>query len=335
MSIASAPISGQAHALADWVEFNVLISEFNNYRLCNLIRLSDEEQEEENPNIAEQDALNEGVLETVNEELSFRVDKLDYAYPFSFNDDQSELVILNPNEITKGGYIYLYCLIFSHVSREDVLKVDPPASNSDRDLMQICATYAAAGFVRGNAVSFGFPRPDHTGFLRALKKTYDDFGEGTVVDAMPAGAPEQEKDSSVDVIAWENSLDGAAGCKYLLGQVASGKNWDQKSIKDGSINLFHDTWFTDKPPSTPIPAMFIPFCIELQKEVTLRERLNFLTNKFGTLFYRYRLPKHAADGLLLAQNDVAGDLRIDRTDEFQKVEKYVTDFLDQLALLSR
>ncbi len=327
MSLASPPLDGQTNSLADWVEFNILSSEYKLYRFSSLVRLVDEEQEEENPDIAEQDATNEGLLESVLEELNLRNKSLSSAYPFYFNDAQTELLL--HDELTEGRYIYLYCLLFSHINREDVLIVDPPSSNADRDLMQICSTYAAAGIVYGNAVSFGFPRPDHTGFLQALKDTYTDFGEGEIHNSIPLGAPDNEKDARVDVIAWENSLDGASGCKYILGQVASGNNWGEKSIT-GEIEPFHSTWFVKKPASTPTPAMFIPFCINNKKGATLHETMVFLTYRYGDVYYRYRLPKHAEDGFLLAKNDINCEYRIDRIDEFHKIKSYVENFLNTL-----
>lgn len=324
MSLASMPIYESDCSLADWIEFKTLIAEYKIYRLSELTRIMDEEQDEENEDLAEQDAINESLSEAVTEEIAFRAKALSTAYPFYFNDDQTELYCCE--KLNVGQYIYLYCLFFSHINREDVLLIDPPAGNADRDIMQICATYAAAGIVRGNAVSFGFPRPDHSDFLDALKNTYAAFGEGEVHENIPAGVPRSEKDARIDVIAWANSLDSAPGRYYLLGQVASGKNWREKSIR-GEITPFHDTWFKLPPPSTPTPAMFIPFCIEKEKEATLEQTLAHLTRRYGDLYYRYRLPKHAEDGFSLASNDQKEEYRIDRVDEIDRIKNYVESFL--------
>ena len=324
MSLASMPIHESGCSLADWVEFKTLVAEYKLYRLSGLTRIMDEEQGEENEDFTEQDAINERLLEAVAEELAVRAKYLSSAYPFYFNDDQTELHCCK--EWTVGQYIYLYCLIFSHVNREEVLLVSPPAGNADRDIMQICATYAAAGIVHGNAVSFGFPRPDHSNFLDALKKTYASVGEGEVHDQIPAGAPRDEKDARIDVIAWDNSLDGAPGRYYLLGQVATGKNWKNKSIM-GEISLFHNTWFKQSPPSTPNPAMFIPFCIEKEENATLSQAMSYLTEKFGKVYYRYRLPKYAEDGFLLASNDEKKEYQVDRIGEVSKIKNYVESFL--------
>ena len=98
-------------------------------------------------------------------------------------------------------------------------------------------------------------------FFQALKKTYEAFGEVKVRQRRRAGASIAVKDAGIDIIAWENSNDGLPGYRYLLGQVASGANWKDKTVRN-DIKLFHDDWFFDEPKSTPSPAMFIPFCID-------------------------------------------------------------------------
>lgn len=322
MILAKAPIGDQAWLLADWLEFQVLSSEFHAYRVNELMRLSDENQDSESPNITEQDTINEAVLQTALNELQFRVDTLGSAYPFHFEGASSELVLNDP--ITPGGYVYLYCLFFSHVKREEVIIPDPPHSNNDRDLLQICSTLAAAGSFQANAVSFGFPRPDNSNFMNALKTTWNRLEDGTVVDTVPVGAPTDEKDARIDVIAWASTPDNAPGKHYLLGQVATGANWNSKSIL-GEMEPFHKIWFTRAPASTPTPAMFIPFCLDVTPPATLKDAVYYATLKFGLLYYRYRLPYYAHIGYELAQNNTKG-LFIERYDEFHKVIRYVDDF---------
>ncbi|TAL44624.1 MAG: hypothetical protein EPN89_13705, partial [Methylovulum sp.] len=138
MILAKAPIGDQAWLLADWIEFQVLISEFHAYRVNELIRLSDEDQDSENPNISEQDAVNEEILQTALNELQLRIKTLGLSYPFHFEADCSELVLSEP--ITSGGYVYLYCLFFSHINREEVIIPNPPDLYADKELLQICST---------------------------------------------------------------------------------------------------------------------------------------------------------------------------------------------------
>lgn len=324
--LAKAPTAGSTWLLADWIEFQVLCSHYKSYRVNDLVRISDEDQDSENQDIGAQDSLNEQYLEEALLELSLRIDCLGEAYPFSFDASGNHLT-LNDN-INPGGYVYLYCLIFSHINRDDVLTATPSHTNDDRDLMQICATLAAAGDISGNAVSFGFPRPDHSNFLDALKNTYHRMGEGSIVDNVPPGAPRNEKDGRVDIVAWGNQPDGGAGRMYVLGQVATGDNWSNKSIR-GEIDPFHNIWFSQSPASTPIPSMFIPFCLDVKQDETLNDVIYIKTYIFGTLYYRYRLPLHANIGYNLA-NTGNDDLYIERFNEFNKVTEYVESFCPAL-----
>ena len=319
--LAKAPISESKWMLADWIEFQVLISEFHFFQINKLLHIVDEDQEFENPNFVEQDTINEQLTESVLNEIQVRINSLNDSYPFYLNDDGTELLL--HEAITPGGYSYLYCLFFSHINRDNVLYPDPPSQNSDRDLMQICSTIAAAARVSGSAVSFGYPRPDHTNFLTALSETYQKMGEGTVLENVPLGAPRYEKDGGIDVIAWGTTPDGCPGRAYLLGQVATGADWNGKSVKN-DIDEFHSTWFSPPPPSTPIPAMFIPFCLDVKADETLEDVLHYKTVKFGEMYYRYRLPLFVEQGYEMAHQQGAPD--VGRVNEFDKVIKYVNTF---------
>lgn len=318
-NLSAPPIKGEMWALADWVEFKALCNEFSACRLKEIIRISDEEQEEENKDFAEQDSSNEQLLEALLGVLAERQSLLKESYPFTLDADE---IIVTPAP-TQGGYAYLYCLFFSHIGRTDVINNSPPSSNKDRDLMQVCSTFAIAGFINGNAISFGFPRPDHSNFLTALRRAYGLIGEGVVRDKLLPGASRHEKDGEMDVIAWSASTDGTPGVQYWLGQVATGlTNWDNKSVK-GAIDPFHDIWFSVKPPSTPNPAMFIPFCLD-QGGHNLSDVVKTNMYKFGKIFFRYNIPNLVDVSFsLLAENP---DLHIERQEDFQYVIDYVEEF---------
>ncbi|MCZ6802404.1 MAG: hypothetical protein O7D86_00305 [Proteobacteria bacterium] len=328
MLLAKAPINGSSWMIADWLEFQVLCSEFNLYRLSDILRISDEDQDEENVNVGEQDALNEQCVERAVKEIEARISCLEVAYPFEISSDGKELVI--KEELCDGAHAYIYCLFFSHVNRDDVLIPDPPHANQDRDLLQICSTIAAAGYISGNAVSFGYPRPNRDGFLTALKAAYERMGEGEVLVEIPAGLSDKVKDAGVDVIAWQDTLDGAAGKMYMLGQVASGHNWQDKSVKE-DIRLLHENWFTNAPVSTPLPSMFIPFCLDIKTDETLEDVMLYKTREFGHMFYRYRLPLYVQKGMdLIGNTDYV--LHIERIAEFDTVINYVNNFRQDVLI---
>jgi hypothetical protein len=83
------------------------------------------------------------------------------------------------------------------------------------------------------------------------------------------------------------------GQPYLIGQVASGRNWQEKSVKQ-YIDPLNQNWFVRMPRSIPQPAMFIPFCIIPRGVAGVREQLDYYTPLFGNLYYRLVLPHYAA-----------------------------------------
>ncbi len=328
MILAKAPISESSWMIADWLEFQVLCSEFSSCSLRNVLRMSDEDQDAENADIGEQDSINERCVEKAVSEIQVRTTSLKTAYPFEITEDGNELVI--KESLGAGAYTYIYCLLFSHVNREDVLIPDPPHAPKDRDLLQICATIAAAGYIYGNATSFGFPRANGDGFLTALTAVYEKIKDGVVVANIPAGLPSAVKDGGIDVIAWQDTPDGGAGGLYMLGQVASGSNWQDKSVKP-DIGLFHVYWFVRQPASTPLPAMFIPFCLDVRENETLDDVSYYKTHKYGELFYRYKLPLSVDNGLTL-EAIIENSQSIERVDDFNDVIEYVDRFRQNVLM---
>lgn len=333
-NLSSPPLNGERWQMADWIEFKALCDEFSICRINNIVRIQDENQEFENSDFLAQDAINEQLLAKVTEELVTRAKSLGKSYPFDFEDNQSLLVLKSDENLTNGCYAYLYCLFFSHINSTQVITEEPPVNNVTRDYMQICATIAAAGIVQGNAISFGFPRPDQSNFLTALHSTYRRIGEGEVRQTPLRAAPIHTKDGEIDVIAWQHTPDNTPGIHYLLAQVASGNDWASKSVK-GAVETFHKMWFSVQPPSSHRPAMFIPFCIDLKPapkskdEYLLADAITALMFKFGDIFYRYNVPAYVDKGFNLLQED--SSLYIERHEHFQQVINYVNDFRQTLA----
>lgn len=304
MPLANPPITASSHVQLDWLEFKILRSEYKTEGLAGLKRDFDVMRNSEDADQEGGDQDEEEFFEKLLAEMRLRTKCLGDSYPFRLSNSGESLELVPA--ITPGGYIYLFCLFLSHPSAGSVLSGEylPPIENRVRNYFQACATVAAAGEVIGHSYSFGYPRPDRTDFLTKLAAVYAAFGEGVVVAAIPPGASSWPKDEEIDIICWRPCADDAAGKPYILGQVASGFNWDGKSIKGGSIDSFHNVWFTRRPASQPVATMFIPFCIESTGDETLVERMEVLTHKFGSILYRYRLPKLAQVGVdLKAAND--------------------------------
>ena len=104
-----------------------------------------------------------------------------------------------------------------------------------RELFQYFATAALATEIQGRAWSFGFPRPDGSGFVDKLKEIWRVLADGRVEPQV--GAPKYVKDDQVDVFAARLHPDGLPGFLLAAAQVATGKNVGDKSLK-GHLSAF-------------------------------------------------------------------------------------------------
>jgi hypothetical protein len=314
---------------ADWLEFGAIQSPNGRIGFSTLVSASDLSTEEQSEDISDEEIWEDELVLGVQNEINSRAKIIGQDYPFAIDPHGTFLTLTD--QVTPIGSVYLFCLFLSHVTDRTIVPASaaPPVNNNVRDLFQACATIAAAGYVDGYAVSFGWPRPDDSAFLAALHKTYAIFGDGKPHKKPRPAAPPQSKDEGIDVIAWRPSPDGLAGTMYLLGQTASGDNWKDKSVKDDA-ELFHEYWFERRPGSRHQDAMFMPFCLEPKSsrddataQETLVDHMQRLTGKFGLLFYRYRMASFAALGLAV---HLAGKMIVERVDDLPRVETWVQDY---------
>lgn len=329
--------------ICDWLELTVLSSNRFSYPVNRLKRLWDVNRESEATDpegivVRELDTDEEGVsgedadvyLDSVTSEAGERAEVLGDSYPFEFDRRGTRLQVRT--ELSEAAYIYLFCLLLSNSKAGDVFDGTwlPNVTHRTRDLFQVCSTLAAAGEVRGCAISFGWPRPNNNPpFLTRLRDVYQLFGEGRVRRQALAGASPSPKDEEVDVIAWRPTRDRAPGTEYLLGQVASGDNWEAKSLKGPPIERFHRNWFDPPPPSEARSAIFIPHLIMANQTGARRDVMDQHTVIYGTVFDRLRIPTSAKEGIALADTD-ASPLVIERRDEVADVVAWVRDQIAQL-----
>ena len=326
--LAILPLDCDVQEICDWFELYTLSSEFHSASFSELSRMWDKRRNSEDLDFqasigSEEDEFLETIYQTVRERINY----LDSCYPFNFSDNGEEL-IFNKDGLNDGSTIYIFCLFISNTNNEVIFDDDSffTINNQVRDLFQACATWAAAGEVQGHSYSFGFPRPDHSGFLPKLASIYQQFCDGKVRSTPLPGVSISPKDEEIDIIAWRPRQDKAPGTYYILGQVASGNNWLDKSIT-GAIEAFHANWFEIQPASRSIPAMFIPFVIIPTNKETVQDRISVLTRRFGSLFYRYRIPFLAKKGLELGR--AHEDLTIERVDDIHKISVWVQEVIEK------
>lgn len=302
------------------VGFNTLIS---------AVALAENEQRED---IADEDRAEDQLVLRVQTELERRRKSVGKDYPFRIDSKGRALKFVTP--MSKAGSVYLFCLFLSHAFDHTIVpkKLAPKLTNKIRDLFQACATVAAEGYVRGPSISFGFPRPDKTAFLKALQAAYRKFGDGKPHKKPRPGAPKKVKDSGVDVIAWRRTADKLPGTHYLVAQVASGADWKNKSVKPDR-EQFHSFWFKHPPASQATDAMFMPFGLEPEEaddiayDEVLTGYMQSVGHKYGVLFYRDRVARHLADGLRLVAK---GERSIERVPDIEEIVSWVAKYQKRL-----
>ena len=256
-------LTSEVSTLADWMELQAFSSPNKIATVSDIIGIShiDDELDDENDAL-ETDERVEEQIDEIFSELGRRLDISDTQYPFTINSGGTILTL--QKDRSAGQYAYLFCLLVSEWRRSQIVptQIFTPISESVEDLFQICSTVAAAGLLNGCAISFGFPRPDKSGFLEALRRTFEGgMREGQVVPKALPGVESRTKDGGIDIIAWRHFPDELPGKLHLFGQCASGRNYRAKPV-GGFIKRFHGDWFICPPGSQVVEAIFIPFMLE-------------------------------------------------------------------------
>lgn len=169
---------------------------------------------------------------------------------------------------------------------------------------QAIAAEAAADVVGGESISFGFPRPAGDGFKPALRAASARLRLGTPLETTPLWSGGAEKDAGIDVIAWWDFCDRRPGKLVLLGQVASGNNWTEKSVKADTPRFL--SWFSEPPMEHFIPGIFIPFpqhhlCLgqdDAAFETVVKAEAWLREQEFGLVVDRLRIVGAAARQML-------------------------------------
>jgi hypothetical protein len=340
-------------AYADWLEIQALtqprrlataaaMSNFLDIAWDDVAELDDEFDAEANEPIdndiieADRDAL----TLTTFEELEYRERVLGDSYPFRVEGRDLALYLKNGDLAEppgRGAYISLLLMTALREKRlqlpEDVQATIPA---SVAQVLQVYACLAACGYVGGEVASFGFPRADGTGFLPALERAFERFGFGTVRKSVPSGLPGNLKDGGIDIIAWRDHPDRMPGKLYLLGQCASGVNWRDKSVRE-YIEPLHGAWFSVRPATDVIPAMFIPFTAhgdlkDDSKEAwpaTLKNHIWYQEMRYGIVFDRLRIAHYVNECIASDDNRLS---QVDGHDQLGSVNDWTKAVLDLIGI---
>ena len=253
-------------------------------------------------------------------------------YPFNISDNGSRLHL--KSDISDSGFIYLFCLLLSHPKEDDVLSGEykPNITDIERRLFQSCSTVAASGLIKGNSISFGFPRPDNSSFLEKLKEVYALIG-GSIIREKPLLASHQSvKDFKIDIIAWLRRSDVNVLERYFFAQVASGFDWGDKALSSETITSFHYLFFSEYPQGNIEKGMFIPFAPEQKNQIVLDDYIRILEGQYGTFHYRFSIPRHYNEGIKLSQQN--NKLNIDGISDFHKIKTWVSTEIKRIKSIT-
>ena len=254
--------------------------------------------------------------------MSSRKRVLSAAYPFDL-DDRGDAVFFTAEQPDPGQAAYLVSLLLSNLRALSPLLDGSTMHPSDQEVrelrryFQYFATAAIAAEVGGSAWSFGFPRPDGTGFIRKLSEIWAVLKDGSV-KADPA-SPTAPKDDQVDVFAWREQRDGLPGFLLAAAQVATGEHWKDKSIKSHIARVFATRWFQRPPVTEMVAYHVIPFA---RPDDKFRDDVLVL----GNVLHRLRVPRRVNEATVLAGNGTM----IEAIDQLEVARDWIRSYVERV-----
>lgn len=333
----NAPLKRSTRSVAaDWVELHALLDE-SRANEQSLIRSQAVQAEPDHGSVMtdlDAELVDEEILEPENdvlservyEELAYRERVLGTLYPFELVSEFGKWALKRREAVRQSERAahecYTCCLLISAIHSELLpTKSDHDVFKSSARALQVESYLTAAEVLGGRAYWFGFPRPDGSGMLKAIKDLASSMGTAVAPEARPTGLSPHAADGTVDIVAWRPFLDGQSASIVAYGQVASGRNWTAKPIKSFIEGDFLP-WFVKMPSHKHIEMLFVPFPQhheqpEAKKEdfrSVAKEKARLRENNYGVVIDRLRLAE------LMALSKVNG--RYDEN-EYQEHEKYV------------
>ena len=285
---------------ADYLELNALFSKdgqsFSEYIVDALERTAETDFTDVDEEIKNREEIASGAVAR----MSSRKRILAESYPFDIDDDGS-VILFTGEHLDLGQTAYIVSLILSNLRSVSPLLVanDVHPTGEEvrrlRQYFQYLATAAIAAEVGGPAWSFGFPRPDGTGFWTKLSEIWGSLRDGRV-GADPS-APPDPKDDQIDIFAWREQKDGLPGFLLVAAQVATGRNWKEKSIRGHVERVFAPRWFNPIPVTAMVAYHVIPFARPDEK---FRDDVLVL----GNVLHRLRVPFRVRESGSLVPNGI-------------------------------
>ena len=303
---------------ADYLELKAALSPAGESYSGDIVKALGTAAEAEYEDVNEEIETREAVATGAVTRIGFRRRVLGKAYPF-VTDVSGSTVRFVAETPDLGQAAYLVSLILSNLRAITPLLGSQLHPSKDevkalREYFQYFATAALAAEVGGPAWSFGFPRPDGSGFLAKLSEIWSVLKDGAV-DPHPS-ASASPKDDKVDVFAWREHTDGLPGFLLAVAQVATGGDWKEKPIKDQVREVFPTRWFGPIPVTQWVAYHVVPFA---RPEEKFRDDVLVL----GNVLHRIRVPKRVLEAVTLKEQGLA----IEAFDQLQAAADWVAGYL--------
>ena len=310
---------------ADFLELNALLSKDGQSLSEDIVNALELAAETDYKDLDDEIEVREEVATAAVARMASRKRVLATSYPFDI-DDAGDVIFFAGKRSNLGQTAYLVSLILSNLKSVSPLMGDSEVHPTEeevrllRQYFQYAATAALAAEVGGPAWSFGFPRPDGTGFLSKLTDIWASLRDGQV-SADPS-APPNPKDDQIDIFAWREQKDGLPGFLLIAAQVATGKCWKSKSIKNHVDDVFIKRWFNPVPVTIMVAYHVIPFA---RPDDMFRDDVLVL----GNVLHRLRVPLRVNEAASLDRNGVP----VEAFDLLHCASEWVQSYVERMRAL--
>ncbi len=286
---------------ADYLELTAFFSNLSRSFTTDLINATEIGAEDDYGDVDEEMTQREEIVSGAVARIDGRRRALGSSYPFAL-DESGDVLTFTAHDPSTGQAAYVLSLVLSHLSSMSPILHGSVVYPTDQEIetlrryFQYFATAALAAEVRGQAWSFGHPRPDRTNFHTKLEQIWNVFRDGTIQPAI--GVPTSPKDDQIDIFAARLHPDGLPGFLLAAAQVATGANWKDKSIRSHLTSVFPKRWFGQQPVTDMVCYHIIPFT---------RPDDEFFDDcrVLGNVLHRLRVPYRVEEAQALHEQGVA------------------------------
>ena len=313
--VAPDPVATRAQA-ADWLELMALSSyplPYQSSEYVSALALSNDDPDgngradDEDEEIL--DTEFDELIELATDEIRWRAEVLGPLYPFALAVNARSWNVSfrrDPDGRTRAAQdVYTTCLLMSAIrhGRLDGLPASMRAVKVVADAFQAAVFLVAPALLGGPSFWIAFPRPEQDDYAPALERFVTELGAGKLTDSKPSSQP-SNKDGGVDIITWRSFQDQRSNVMLSYGQVATGKGWRDKSVKN-KLDSHFLRWLAIRPTRHYVPAMYIPHV--MHENIAVRQGLTFeelatddahtLESSLGVVVDRIRMTSLAVEAL--------------------------------------